>query len=115
MALFKDTEKTCAEALVALGYCNPFLPERIAFERVVLGNAFVGTDGPWHKHVEVDEVRPNIELLTQRAKVLADTARERLLSGQTPGEAERGLYEDTALYYLFNAYVHIFIRVLRRI
>ncbi len=108
MALFKDTEKTCAEALVALGYCNPFLPERIAFERVVLGNAFVGTDGPWHKHVEVDEVRPNIELLTQRAKVLADTARERLLSGQTPGEAERGLYEDTALYYLFNAYVQPF-------
>ncbi|MCX5758520.1 MAG: sigma-54 factor interaction domain-containing protein, partial [Candidatus Hydrogenedentes bacterium] len=108
MALFTDADRTCAEALVALGYCNPFLPERIEYERVVLGEDFVGTDGAWHKHVEEEDVRPNIELLTHRAKALADGARERLAARKGPGEVERRFYEDTALYYLFNKYTQPF-------
>ena len=108
MALFADAERRYAEALVGLGYCNPFLPERMAYEREILGEAFVGTDGAWHKHLEVEEVRPNIELLTQRAKALADGARERLAAGKQPSDAEQGLYEDTALYYLFNKYTQPF-------
>jgi transcriptional regulator with AAA-type ATPase domain len=104
MALFSDAERTCAEALVGLGYCNPFLPERIEYERRILGEDFIGTDGAWHKHVEEEEERPNIELLTRRAKALADAACERLVLGKGPCEAERRLYEDTVLYHLFNKY-----------
>jgi len=108
MGLFEDAEMRCAEALGQLGYCNPFLPERIEYERMILGNEFIGTDGPWHKHVEEQEERPNIELLTQRAKVLADGARDRLQAGKQSGEAEQGLYHDTVLYYLFNKYTQPF-------
>jgi transcriptional regulator with AAA-type ATPase domain len=104
MALLGDAERTCAEALVGLGYCNPFLPERIEYERAILGEGFIETDGAWHKHVEEEAERPNIELLTQRAKVLADVAREGLVAGQRLGDFERELYGDTVLYYLFNSY-----------
>ncbi|MBI5095424.1 MAG: sigma 54-interacting transcriptional regulator [Candidatus Hydrogenedentes bacterium] len=104
MALFTDTERGAAEAVVNLSYCNPFLPERIDYERTILGKTFVATDGAWHKHVEEDAERPNIGLLTQRAKELADGARERLIRGAKTREAERPIYEDTALYYLYNKY-----------
>jgi len=104
MALFSDAERTCAEILVDLSYCNPFLPERIEYERAILGEDFIETDGAWHKHVEEEAERPNIELLTQRAKVLADGARDRLVAEKRLGEIERELYGDTVLYYLFNSY-----------
>ncbi|MCX5771147.1 MAG: sigma 54-interacting transcriptional regulator [Candidatus Hydrogenedentes bacterium] len=108
MGLFEDAEMRCAEALAALGYCNPFLPERIAYERAILGDEFVDTDGTWHKHAEEQEARPNIELLTQRAKLLADSALDRLWAGNRPGDAEHGLYHDIVLYYLFNKYTQPF-------
>lgn len=108
MALFSGVERTFAETLINLGYGNPFLPERIEYERLILGKDFVATDGAWHKHVEEEAERPNIELLTQRAKALADGARERLVVGRRPAEAERALYEDTVLYYLFNKYTQAF-------
>ncbi len=108
MALFLDTERSCAEALVALGYCNPFMEERIAYEREILGEDFVETDGTWHKHVEEEHERPNVDRLTRRAKALADGARDRILSGAALGDAEQALYQDTALYYLFNQYTQPF-------
>jgi len=108
MALFTGSERACAEALVNLGYCNPFLPERIEYEQAILGDDIVAPDGAWHKHAEEVETRPNIELLTRRAKALAEGARDRLLAGKQSGEAERGLYEDVALYYLFNKYTQTF-------
>ncbi|MFA6243176.1 MAG: sigma 54-interacting transcriptional regulator [Candidatus Hydrogenedentales bacterium] len=98
MALFRDSERTCADALVGLGYCNPFLPERIDFERAVLGKQFIGT---------------NIGLLTQRAKSLADSARERLVQGEHVTDAERALYEDVALHFLYNDYAeHFFTHII---
>ena len=102
MALFTDAERICAEALVELGYCNPFLPERIAYERVILGGSFIGAEDVWHKHVQDEEMRPNLDLLTRRAKALADRGRTQMLAGKASSDAEIKLYEDTALYYIFN-------------
>lgn len=101
MGLFHDAERATAEALVRLGYCNPFLPERIEYERTILGDRFVGPAEPWHKHCEDDTSRPNLALLTECAKNLSDAARERLLRGTPAGTAERQLYEDTVFSYLF--------------
>ena len=110
MALFKDTERKCADALVALGYCNPFLPERITYEREILGKAFVGAEDVWYKDVRDEESRPNLELLTRRAKELADQGRTRMISGQTSGDEETALYADIVLYYFFNTYSESFIQ-----
>ena len=40
--LLKSTEEVrTAETIAQLTYCNPFVPERIALERTLLGAAFV--------------------------------------------------------------------------
>jgi len=108
MALFSESDRRCAEAVAELGYCNPFLPERIEYERTILGDEFIDTDGTWHKHVEEEAVRPNIELIAQRAKALADGARERLRMGKSVGDAEQQLYQDVALHFLFNKFAQPF-------
>lgn len=108
MALFSDSERTCAEAFVNLSYCNPFLPERIEYERLILGEDFAGADEAWHKHADEAVERPNVSLLTQRAMVLADAVHDRIAEGKRPDESERRLYEDIVLYYLFNKYTEPF-------
>jgi hypothetical protein len=114
MALFTDAERKCAHALVALGYCNPFLPERITYEREILGKAFVGAEDVWYKDVQDEESRPNLELLTQRAKSLADRGRSRMMAGQASGDEEISLYADTVLYYFFNTFSESFHPIRRR-
>ena len=110
MALFTDAERKCADALVALGYCNPFLPERITYEREILGKAFVGAEDVWYKDVRDEESRPNLELLTQRAKALADQGRTRMIAAKASGDEEISLYADTVLYYFFNTFSEAFLQ-----
>ena len=103
MALFTDSERVCADAFTQVGYCNPFLAERLEHERTVLGDEFVGSGEWWYKQHEVAH-RPNIDLLTRRARRLAEEARERLCSGTAPAGAEAELYQGVVLYFLYNKY-----------
>jgi len=100
--LFHEDEISGAEALARLSYGNPFLPERIACEREVLGNAFAETDLAWHKTANEAVDRPNIPLLTAWSGRMADTARARLEAGEAPAEDELPLYENLVFYYLYN-------------
>ena len=43
MALFQAAERRLGEALTSLAYGNPFTPQRVEAERLVLGEAFVPT------------------------------------------------------------------------
>ena len=40
MAFLTTTERAFLRAVSNLGYCNPFLPERIAYEQAALGADF---------------------------------------------------------------------------
>ncbi|MCP4644929.1 MAG: sigma-54 factor interaction domain-containing protein, partial [bacterium] len=71
-----------------------------------LGEAFAGSDASWHKHSDEEATRPNIERMTQRAKVLGDAMRERMSAGSPPSDTDRDLYENTVLYFLYNKYAH---------
>ncbi len=44
MAVLSSRDLRVAEAIGAIGYCNPFLPERLALERSALGAAFQCAD-----------------------------------------------------------------------
>jgi hypothetical protein len=44
MALLNTADWNCAEAIAGIGYCNPFLPERLDLERRALGSKFI--EGP---------------------------------------------------------------------
>ena len=68
-------DRASARAIAELGYCNPFTPERIQLEREVLQDAFVWTDDAWHKRVDARGAPPNIDLMTERARELAEKMR----------------------------------------
>ena len=63
MSLFSSTDRRFAQAIADLGHCNPFLPERIEWERVALGEQFDENDSVWSKHGDWERDRPNITRL----------------------------------------------------
>ncbi len=102
MGLFESQKRVWAEALSKVSYCNPFLPERIELERVILDDKFIDSGVAWHKRADEVEDRPNIDLLTVRSKELADWARTQIEDGATLSEEDVSLYEDVVLYYFYN-------------
>jgi DNA-binding NtrC family response regulator len=93
-----------ARAIAELGYCNPFRPERIRLERDVLQDAFIWTDDAWHRRVDASGAPPNIDLMTERARDLAELMRDWLREKPSPAPADVEVYEDVVLYLLY--YLH---------
>ncbi len=104
MALFKGKERAIAGAMSRLTAVNPFLPERIALEQEVLGDAFVATRQVWSVDAELDGMNPNLEALEATGRKLLDDARARLAGGTAPSAEEQGLYEDLVLYRLYASF-----------
>ena len=101
MGFLSTEDRTLAEAISSLAYCNPFLPERIACERQALGADFVAGGTLWHAS---GEPAPNVDALRQRAGALTDRLSARLGSGPRLTEADLRLYEDVVAYWLFSRY-----------
>jgi len=103
MALLSSQELRAAEALARIGYCNPFLPERLALERTARGTAFRGSDQVLHLPPDADRKTPdaarqaiflNFAALRKRAESLTEKMRSRLLDGAMASERELGIYRD---------------------
>ena len=52
MAFLTTSERAFLRAIANLGYCNPFLPERIEYEREALGPDFVEAEAVWSLRVD---------------------------------------------------------------
>src|SRR4029077_3655902 len=104
MPFLTEAERALATAIAGLGHANPFLPERIALERAVLGDAFVAADPVWTVRPDRAVQNQNVVRLAERAATLARHLRDRLATGPSPGEADRLLYEDLVLYVLYSRY-----------
>jgi transcriptional regulator of aromatic amino acid metabolism len=105
MALFTQGERAFAAAVSGLSYCNPFLPERIEYERQALGPEFRQDDAHWNVRVEVDGLPPNVERLIAKTSTLLNMARGKLSVSRKTSPQELGLYEDMALFLLFHRYI----------
>jgi transcriptional regulator with AAA-type ATPase domain len=104
MALLNDTERDFATAVSRLAYVNPFLPERIEWERRALGGEHVPFDAVWHAGAgEVGE-NPNEAGIAERAAALVETLRERLAQKGRATPVELEIYEDLAAYVLYYRY-----------
>jgi transcriptional regulator with AAA-type ATPase domain len=101
MDLFTEAERRFAEPLSQLSYCNPFLPERIEWERRALGEEFDEQDAVWSKHHDWDRDRPNLAALYQRAEQITENLRKRFRAGSTFEDRELALYEDVVNYVLY--------------
>ena len=103
MLFATDHERVVADAVIQLVYGNPFLPERIEAERRALGTDFIPAGTLWHTRAEPERT-PNIVRIGERAAALAETLRGRLAGGTRARADELGLYEDLAVYLLFDRY-----------
>jgi hypothetical protein len=113
MSLFRPAERVVARAFSGLVSGNPFLPERIEYERTVLGSAFIKTDQVWHPSADRPD-NPNLPALYQHAQHLVDDLYRRLVAEPSPqalGE-DLSLYEDLVWYLLFYRYFDDFFRPL---
>lgn len=107
MMLIQQAELELAEAIAAIGYTNPFLPERVLLERQALGPEFVSTADVlhWQPRPPLGPDDPKILLLRDRAQRLADDFRRRLCDGVSASERELRLYQDVVLYLLYARYM----------
>jgi transcriptional regulator with AAA-type ATPase domain len=106
MALLDKAERSFLEAVSKLAYCNPFLPERIEYEREALGEEFEPGEAVWSLRVE-DPEKPsaNTWKVKERLEALAEPLRERVLGGQAARERDLVLYEDAILFLLYHRHV----------
>lgn len=102
--MYTDRERAFLEGLSGLTWANPFLPERIEWERRALGGDFVPTELVWTAdadEADAAEDRPNVARLRDAAAAMVETVRARVEGGRWPDDAERGLYRDLVLYHLY--------------
>lgn len=103
MPLFSPADRRTLEAITKVAFANPFLPERIELEREALGEEFQpGSSDVWSRHADADDHQPNLQHLAARAAIIVDSARDLLAAGRRGSDKELTLYEDAALYVLYD-------------
>jgi len=109
MAFLSQAERRQAEAIAQLGYCNPFLPERLNWERQVLGARFQKGATVIHlpSTTEAENVFGNFVLLLEVAQRLADKMRVKVMDGLGTREGNQRLYRETILFLLYGKYFSI--------
>lgn len=101
-----------ARIISALANCNPFLRDRIVYERELLGKRFNEHFARWNEQVFDDRDNPNLDAMMEIAQTIVESVRQRWLD-RTKTEWDHAsklvpehalAFEDT---YLFVAYHRI--------
>ena len=69
---FSARNRAAAEDVATLALTNPFLPDRIALERRVLGARFAEHGAVWSHHADGVDDSPNFRSLMERTGSLAN-------------------------------------------
>ncbi len=104
MRFLTDAERDFAIAVSHLVYVNPFLPERIEWERRALGKEHLPFDTVWHSRGDLAGENPNEVRIAERSAALAEGLRERLKGGARARAEDLELYQDVVLYLLYYRY-----------
>ena len=105
MAAFKARDRHFLASVASLGYANPFLPERITFEKAALGRDFQVTGPVWSVSVtNPDATPPNVLAIYERLNASIETFRETLAAAPHPAPDELAIYEESVHYLLYQRY-----------
>jgi hypothetical protein len=104
MPFITASDRPFLEALSGLAYCNPFLPERIEWERQALGDQFEAAPDVWSLRSDLPAEGVNVDRLGQRSVELSDRLRGKLAAQKKPitNKSDLVLYEDVVLYALYE-------------
>ena len=104
MSFLSAGQRAMLSAVSRLGFANPFLPERVEYERAALGSAFVEGEPVWSYRAEHPEPRANVWRIQERLEPTMEQLRARLTEGAEAREADLVLYEDAILQVLYTRY-----------
>ncbi|MFA7231944.1 MAG: hypothetical protein WC071_11795, partial [Victivallaceae bacterium] len=105
MGLFNDNEQAAGEAIAALSFTNPFLPERIKLEKIILRESYLEQGDVWSVDPTNGNSRRNLEEIRKRTAELAGELCGRLREKSVKATAaEFDIYENIVIYYLFDKY-----------
>ena len=109
--MFSRQEYHFLSSVAKLGYCNPFLPERIAFEKAALGREFMEGGGEvWSASVsDPKKEPPNVIAIYKKLSALMEVLAARLAAAPALHGEERAAYEESAHYLLYERYHSRFI------
>ena len=100
--LFTKSDRKFAQAISKIAFANPFLPERVEFEKEALGKKFAPDTRPFWSWTLNDELdRPNNLLLEKLVLELATKLRAKIISADSIDAEDFLLYDDLALYVLY--------------
>ena len=105
MAVVNEADRAFLQAVAKLAYCNPFLPERIEYEREALGDRFSDAEPVWSVRVDdPDRPRANLVEISNRLDTVCDSLRALLTSGTSVTADDLELYEVGVLFWLYRKY-----------
>ena len=109
MSLFSTTERRFLHATASLGYCNPFLPERIEWERAALGREYVEGEPIWSVSVaDPDADLPNILRVYEKLEGSIESLHGRLAAASDLRPEDLAAYEDSVHSLLYQRYYREF-------
>src|SRR6185369_802674 len=98
-------ERRFLHATASLGYCNPFLPERIEWERAALGREYLEGEPIWSVSVaDPDADLPNIIRIYERLGGVIEKLHGRLSAASDLSSEEMAAYEDSVHSLLYQRY-----------
>jgi transcriptional regulator with PAS, ATPase and Fis domain len=105
MLAFASQEFHFLSSVAKLGYGNPFLPERIAFEKAALGREFVPGDEVWSASVSnPDADSPNVLAIHKKLASLMEVLPGKLAAAGDVREDELAAYDESVHYLLYQRY-----------
>ena len=110
MSVLTAAERRFLTATARLAYSNPFLPERIEWERAALGREFVSTEPVWSVSVaDPDAELPNVARIYRKLETLIEGLHHRLAATPDIPAADAAIYEDSVHYLLYQRYYSRFV------
>jgi transcriptional regulator with AAA-type ATPase domain len=105
MAVFSKQDQHFLSSVAKLGYGNPFLPERITYEKAALGREFVPGGPVWSASVSnPDAEPPNEAALYKKLNALMEVLPARLAAASDVRDEELAAFEESVHYMLYQRY-----------
>lgn len=105
MAVFNANERQILSSVARLAYSNPFLPERVALEKAILGRQFVPGGPVWSASVSDPNAKPpNVASIFAKVNRCMDALHSRLSKAADISDEEWTIYEEGVHYLLYERY-----------
>jgi transcriptional regulator with AAA-type ATPase domain len=110
MDVFSNPERHFLFSVANLGYGNPFLPERITYEKAALGREFVPGGEVWSASVsDPDTEPPNVISIHKKLSALMEVLPARLAAASDVGDDDLAAYDESVHYLLYQRYHRQFV------